>query len=117
MFSISDMNQLQLLETLPIIAFLKDSQGKYVWVNQTFLSASGFSSINQVKGKSDFDLLDKKYADPVVEVDKKVLSTGKTVNLKEHIVVQGNEIHVSTVKFPTQINGQKHLFGFAILEK
>jgi len=116
MFNISDMNKLQLLETLPIIAFLKDEQGRYVWVNQTFLSASGFNSINQVKGKSDYDLLDKKYAEPVVKADKTTLSTGKAMNFKERFEVQGNEIHVSTVKFPTQISGQTYLFGFAIQE-
>jgi len=114
MYSIRDVDQLQVLETLPIIAFLKDNQGKYIWVNQTFLNASGFASIDEVKGKDDFALIDKQQAERVAETDKKILSSGEAVNLEERFTVQGKEIHAHTVKFPTQINGQTHLLGFMI---
>ena len=46
-----------------ITAWAKDSEGRFVAVNQTFLNRYGMSRQSEIEGKDDYDLHPKSHAD------------------------------------------------------
>jgi diguanylate cyclase (GGDEF)-like protein/PAS domain S-box-containing protein len=56
----------------PVVAFIKNDQGRYTYANQPFLQRFGFS-MNQVLGQSDFDLWPDA-AERIRAIDQSLLS-------------------------------------------
>lgn len=67
----------KLIDNVPIRIFWKDKNSIYLWANNLFLNDIGLNSVNELIGKSDFDLpWNKKYARAYVEDDKKIIKSG-----------------------------------------
>lgn len=86
-------------ENSPNVIFLKDRQGRYLYVNMQFQRAFGFNR-DEIKGKSDFELFAPEQASVSRESDSLVLEEG-TPRVFEEISVHKDGIHTSIVqRFP-----------------
>jgi PAS domain S-box-containing protein len=61
------------LDSLPFDVWMKDRQGRYVYVNQNVSDDTGLPK-EEIIGKTDYDLYDEKDAASYAESDKEVLS-------------------------------------------
>ncbi|KJH69932.1 PAS domain S-box protein [Aliterella atlantica] len=76
----------------PVIAFIKDEEGRYVYVNEPLESAFNISSADLL-GKTDFDWLPLKVANQVRHNDLTVFSTEKTCQAIESVTLADGCLH------------------------
>jgi len=93
----------ELLEVMPDVqAWMKDREGRYLWVNRAFLMNYGLTRLGQVVGKTDRDLSPAHLAAYFQEGDQAVLA-GRPVNDRLELV--GRYDHSAhwcrTTKLPT----------------
>lgn len=72
----SEMEKRAFLNTLPHLAWLKDLEGRYVSVNDSF-AKSRERKVDDIIGKTDFDLYSKKIAEKYIKEDHLIIQTGK----------------------------------------
>lgn len=88
-----------LLDSLPGIAFLKDSQLRYIMCNNTFCQAVGYSN-EELKGKTDEDLFLPEIAKKYRNADELVMASCVMQEFEEDTLVQGEITQVLTRKVP-----------------
>jgi len=102
------------MDNSPTIAFIKDASGRYIYTNKNFeerLEARGVSVI----GLREFDWLPADLAAKVMATDASVLSTQKTSETQESMLLGGVETTWYVIKFPLRDpNGNALLGGVAI---
>lgn len=99
----------------PAVAFIKDSDGRYVYINRIF--AERFNvSLEDLLGRSDFDWLPADVAESMAENDRNVLRSGKMARCLECVpTADGTEVEWLVLKFPmTTSAGDKLLGGVGI---
>lgn len=68
----------RLFEHIPkVLFFAKDAEGRLLMGNQRFVEHCGFSSLQEIVGKSDYDIFPKYMADKFATDDQAVLRSGK----------------------------------------
>ena len=68
----------RLFEHIPeVLFFAKDADGRLFMGNQRFVEHCGFSSLQEIVGKSDYDIFPKYMADKFATDDQAVLRSGK----------------------------------------
>jgi PAS domain S-box-containing protein len=88
-----------ILKYTPDVVYVKDRNGKYVLVNSRFEELFGVSN-EEVRGKSDYEIVSKEVADEFRKNDLRILQEGKSMQVEER-VVHNNEVHTYlSVKFP-----------------
>jgi len=88
-----------ILKYTPDVVYVKDRAGKYVLVNSRFEELFGIS-MEEVRGKSDYDIVSKEVADEFRKNDFQVLQNGKSMQVEER-VEHNAEVHTYlSVKFP-----------------
>ncbi len=81
---------LTLFQALPEVSFwVKDIQGKFLYVNQSFLTGTMFTAEGDVLGKSDLDLFPPELAAVFRNDDMNVTTTGEAVWNKRELVFNG----------------------------
>ena len=84
----------ELLDFLPdVLAWVKDRQGRYLWVNRAFLiqysldhpGGNGFAAVENIQGKTDYDLSPAFLADQFRHDDEQVLAGHRIVNRLERV--------------------------------
>lgn len=94
------LNHKNILEELPLSIFIKDNNGKYLFVNDRFLKALNVDSSNDILYKTDFDFIDYDTASIFALIDESVLR-GKKYNTNYPLSIDKNKVdHVSTTKIP-----------------
>ncbi len=90
-----------LLSSVPAMVYFKDSSLRYVTVNELFAKKTGFS-VQDITGKTDYDLFTKEESDRFSETDKNVLENGIPIyNIEDIIKVKdGSIIYTLTSKIP-----------------
>ncbi len=89
-----------LVETLPQNIFRKTPDGKFTFANRQFCKTLG-RSLEEIRGKTDFDFFPKELAEKYQRDDRKVLETGKPYDLvEEHRPPGGDLMYVQVVKTP-----------------
>jgi PAS domain S-box-containing protein len=87
-----------ILNNSPAIIFLKDVEGRYLFVNRRFLQIAG-SSLDRVVGRTGFDLFEKEIAQATREHDLKVLQSEEPLEFEETVrYPDGPHTHLA-VKF------------------
>jgi len=86
-----------LIETSHEVVFCKDRQGRYHTMNLNAAIGLGGKCIEDVEGKTDYDLLPKEQADALRQTDKQVMEAGEEVEVEEVVRnVEGeNRIYLS----------------------
>jgi PAS domain S-box-containing protein len=89
-----------ILDNIPDMAWLKDSEGTFLAVNEPFAKACGISKEDLV-GKTDFDFWPKELAQRYREDDEQVMKTGKRKSIEETLVHrEGEDVWIETIKSP-----------------
>ncbi len=88
-----------LLENLPQKIFHKDINSVYVSCNENFTKDLNIKA-DEIVGKTDFDFYSQDMAEKYRADDKRIMESGRTENLEEKCIIDGNEIWVNSVKTP-----------------
>ena len=100
------------MQHTPLIAFMKDRDGRYVYANAQLEQVFGVSAA-EICNKADTDWLPERTARTVRQHDRSVLSTGQTLEVIETITAAGGgERHWLVKKFLfTDSLGQRFVGG------
>ncbi len=100
----------ELLDFLPdVLAWVKDRQGRYLWVNRAFLiqysldhpSENEFATVENILGKTDYDLSPAFLADQFRHDDEQVLAGHRIINRLERLgETEGTTVWNITDKIP-----------------
>ena len=70
-----------LIESCDGVIYLKDGEGRFLLANQAL--ADFFEApVEEIIGRTDYDFASKEQADVWREQDKKIITTGKTINFR-----------------------------------
>ncbi|MGB5823679.1 MAG: HD domain-containing phosphohydrolase [Proteocatella sp.] len=108
-----DRNLLQnVVDAIPEIIFLKDSEGRYQFINKTCKDFYQNRGINHVIGKMDIEINpDKENSLKLMEVDQKVLRDKNPVTIESHIKISENEIKIKESLKSPLINKEGNAVG------
>lgn len=81
-----------IMDTIPMAVFWKDKDSVYLGCNKTFIRECGLESIDDVVGKSPFDLFDPAVAPEVIERDQNVIGSNQPLfnHLQSHTRADGS---------------------------
>jgi PAS domain S-box-containing protein len=96
---------------VPFLMWAKDLQGNYISVNNSFAKIYG-STPEKIKGKNDYDICQKDFADKYREDDIYVIETGEQILREELFPFNEGFIWHETIKTPLIDENQK-IFGVA----
>ena len=65
----------QTIEKMPVHIYWKDSNFRYLSCNVLQATDAGFDSVEDIIGKTDYDLFDKQTADQIRNNDAEILET------------------------------------------
>ena len=99
----------------PAVAFMKNAEGRYVYVNEPFERVFG-KKLAFLRGKTSFDWLPETTARPTHDSDMQILNTGVSEEIIETVpAVDGSLRHWLVFKFPmTDAEGSKFVAGVGV---
>ena len=81
--------------------YWKNKHGKFVWCNKKLAEILDLKHQNEIEGKTDYDLYEKNLAEKVVQLDSKVLATGKEYQIEEMgLDINGDPAVYLSIKTP-----------------
>jgi PAS domain S-box-containing protein len=96
-----DQYQRALLDNFPFAVWLKDTEGRFLAVNQGFVQLFGLRNADQLIGKTDFDIASPELAERYRADDRAVLASGKKKSVEEEIIdADGTRKWFETYKAP-----------------
>ena len=103
------------MDNSPAVAFMKDHEGRYVYVNKPFEQLFG-QKLEFLSGKTSFDWLPSPIARLTHEHDLQVLATGMPQEIVETVPTQDGSPHQWLVfKFPTtDASGKQYVGGVGV---
>jgi len=90
-----------LLENLPKKIFLKDKDSIYISCNQHYARDLRIEP-DEIVGKTDYDFYPKELAEKYRADDKRIVESGKTEDIEEVYIRDGQDVWVHTVKTPVK---------------
>ena len=94
------LQQNAILDNIPDMAWLKDTKGIYIAVNEQFSNTCGYKT-EDIIGKTDYDIWRKDFADKYRQDDLEVMNSGQRRQLEEpQVDSTGREYWVETIKTP-----------------
>ena len=95
-----------ILESLPFVAWVKDTAGRFVVVNRRFAESTGYDDPADVVGKTDFDFSTRELAEHYRADDRQVMESGTARLIEEPVILDGREAWRETYKAPVRdVNG------------
>jgi PAS domain S-box-containing protein len=93
--------QKALLSTIPALVYFKDRNGNYIAANKAFADKTG-TSVDEIAGKTDYDLFPRTQADAHSAYDYEVMESGEPKYDIEELVTEadGSVVWTSTSKTP-----------------
>jgi len=88
-----------ILDTIEGEVFVKDTNGKYLFVNKAFGKDFGVDP-NDVIGKDDYFIFSPEEAAKLQENDKRIMAAKKAENIEESGIVKGRNVTYLTNKVP-----------------
>jgi PAS domain S-box-containing protein len=88
-----------ILDNTPLIVFVKDLEGRYLFVNKSFLELLSLTD-KEVIGKTDFDITSAELAAEYKKVDDEVIRTLRSVEREETIYNENGGQNLLLTKFP-----------------
>jgi len=102
-----------LVERTPVVSFVKDREGRYLYVNEAWRSMLGREP-SEVLGRRDDEIFPDELAQVYMKNDRRVLDAGEALEVEERAVVDGQSHVFLSTKFPIESGGQRVLGGFSI---
>ena len=104
----------EIFDYLPINIFIKDSEGKYIYLNKNAEQSIGVKQKDAV-GKTVFELYEKTTAQKLAQDDIEISKTKKPILTQHEIEIHGRKCHVFTgKKIVTTSLGKELIMGFSI---
>ncbi len=105
----------EILDLLPVDVFIKDEEGKYLWVNESVCKSLEISKEDLI-GKKDDQIFDSEMAEAFLEGDRHVWNGGSFYNIEERTFIQGSERIYLTNKSLVSLGerGRKVLLGTSL---
>lgn len=99
----------------PAVAFMKNDEGRYVYVNEPFERVFG-KKLAYLRGKTSFDWLPESTARSTHDNDMEILNTGISQEIVETVpAVDGSSRHWLVFKFPmTDGEGRRFVAGVGV---
>jgi two-component system, NtrC family, sensor kinase len=89
-----------LVETIPQMILCKDLEGRFTFANGRFCAELG-TTLEAIKGKTDFDFFPRELAEKYRADDRRVLESRQGVDVVErHVTPKGETLYVQTMKTP-----------------
>ena len=89
-----------LVETLPQHILRKDLDGRFTFANQRLCAELG-RSLEEIRGKTDFDFWPRELAEKYRRDDRQVIESGQVLDVvEEHVTPQGETLYVQVMKTP-----------------
>jgi PAS domain S-box-containing protein len=103
------------MDNSPAVAFMKDDEGRYVYVNKPFERLFG-KPLSFLRGRKSFDWLPPNLAQETHIHDLKVLQSGQPEEILETVPTEdGTPHHWLVFKFPTaDSSGNKYVAGVGV---
>jgi len=103
-----------LVECLPLNVLRKDTQGRIVFGNKKYCDSMN-KSLDELLGKTDFDLFPAELARKYTEDDRHVIETGELLHeVEEHRTHDGEDIYVEVLKSPV-VNADGRTVGIQVM--
>ena len=98
----------------PAVAFMKDERGRYVYVNELF--GKLFRPLDQLRGKTDFEIFPAEIAQQLTKNDQAVLVADTPLQIEESVPISRDSMHHwIVIKFPFRDRaGSRYVGGVAI---
>jgi PAS domain S-box-containing protein len=98
----SEAVYLSLVESLPLNVLRKDLEGRVVFGNRRYCETLGHT-LDELVGKTDFDLFPRELADKYRKDDAAVVASGEVLEVTEkHVKPDGEMIYVQVLKAPVR---------------
>jgi len=103
------------MDRSPAIAWMKDEQGRYVYLSQSYMKRFG-KRPEEWQGKTVFDLWPRETAEEFWKNDQEVLYTGRTIEVvEESPAADGGQSYWWNLKFPFQdASGRRFVGGIGV---
>ena len=89
-----------LVKSIPQMILCKDLDGRVTFANDKFCAELG-TTLENIKGKTDFDFFPKELAEKYQRDDRQVLESGKVLDVVEqHVTPKGDKLYVQVMKTP-----------------
>ncbi|WAC06703.1 MAG: PAS domain-containing protein [Thermodesulfobacteriota bacterium] len=106
----TQLQQKALLDNIPDAAWLKDSESRFIAVNEAFARAAGYSA-EALVGKTDFNIWSKDEAELYRSEDQEVILTKQKKVIEQSIVsLSGKVTWVEKIKTPI-VNEENEVIG------
>lgn len=103
-YTIEDLEAL--LDKLPYQVWLKDKDGKHIYINKLGAENIGLSK-EDIIGKSDYEIRDYNMAKKCAETDKELIDNNHDIYKEEHSNINGQDIWYKVHKFILNRNTTK----------
>ena len=90
-----------ILDNTPAVVFLKDPDGRYLFVNRRFAELTGIPR-DQITGRTGFELFRRELAEAARAHDLKILETGQALDFEETVMHPDGPHTYLVVKFPVR---------------
>jgi PAS domain S-box-containing protein len=89
-----------ILDSSPDVILAKDHEGRHLALNEAAARIIGLP-VSEVLGQTDREIAKPEVAGPIMEVDREVMHTGKTVSIEEHYPdPSGRPLFFQSIKAP-----------------
>ena len=95
-YTIEDLEDI--LDKLPYQVWLKDKDGKHIYINKLGADKIGLSKMDII-GKSDYEIRDYDIAKKCAETDKSLIDNNHDIYNEEHSKIDGRDIWYKVHKF------------------
>jgi PAS domain S-box-containing protein len=95
-----------ILENTTTPMFMKDDEGRYIFVNHGYREVTGLTE-DEVVGRTDYELFPEETADTAWANDRAVLQTGQPLEVEERIVIDGEPRQYLSTKVPIYDTGER----------
>lgn len=95
----TQLQQRDIMDNTPAIVFVKDREGRYLFINRIFEKIFQISN-QDIQGKTDFDILPYQVAVELGETDDRVFKTDKALELEETLPLSDGDHTYLAIKFP-----------------
>ena len=107
----SELRFSQFMEHLPACAFIKDPQGRHIFVNAA-LARLGNTTVGALLGKTNADLWPPEIAAKLDSADAVVINSGSPLTIEEDLLLENGMRTYRSTKFPIKRpNGETFLAG------
>lgn len=96
-----------ILDNVPYLIWLKDTEGRFIAVNKAFFDTTGLAKMEDVQGMTDLDLWPREIAEKYRADDAEVMATRQQKLVEEESYDKGKVHLVETFKAPILDNNGK----------